>query len=69
MRNRIKEKPVEELESLTLLKQWRLHKYQQNLLEIQMIDRITASQFQALEQLKKISEKLYISAVEVCTII
>lgn len=50
-----------------ILKAWRQYKYQQHFLEMKMIDRIMTSQAQALEQLRNISEDLYISAVQVKT--
>ncbi|XP_057371986.1 large ribosomal subunit protein mL40-like [Daphnia carinata] len=47
-----------------ILKAWRSYKYQQSLQEMKMIDRISSSQMQALEQLRAISEDLYIKAIQ-----
>ncbi|KAK4004387.1 39S ribosomal protein L40, mitochondrial [Daphnia magna] len=47
-----------------ILKAWRSYKYQQSLQETKMIDRISSSQLQALEQLRAISEDLYIKAIQ-----
>ncbi|KAI9560644.1 hypothetical protein GHT06_011594 [Daphnia sinensis] len=47
-----------------ILKAWRSYKYQQSLQEMKMIDRISSSQLHALEQLRTISEDLYIKAIQ-----
>lgn len=49
-----------------LLKQWTAYKYRQHLTETQMIIRVMASQEKALDQLRSISEQLYIEAIQVC---
>jgi len=47
-----------------LLKQWTAYKYRQHLTETQMIIRVMASQEKALDQLRSISEQLYIEAIQ-----
>ena len=59
------EKSAGDQEMALVLKRWSQYKYQQHLLETQMIDRITTSQSKALEKLKAISEELYIAAIQV----
>merc|ERR1712071_740288 len=56
---------AEEQESNTLLlKSWSKYKYNQQLDENKMIDRITNSQQKALDQLKCISPELYLEAIQ-----
>ncbi|XP_046441189.1 39S ribosomal protein L40, mitochondrial-like [Daphnia pulex] len=47
-----------------ILKAWCTYKYQQHLQEMKMVDRIGTSQSRALEQLREISENLYIGAIQ-----
>ena len=57
---------AEEQERNTLLlKSWSRYKYNQQLNENRMMDRITCSQQKALDQLKSISPELYIEAIQV----
>lgn len=57
---------AEELERRVLLeKAWTKYKHQQHLADMQMIDRITASQQKALDELRKESEELYQEAIQV----
>ncbi|GLV40523.1 mitochondrial ribosomal protein L40 [Carabus blaptoides fortunei] len=58
--------PVEELERRVLLeKAWTKYKHQQHLADMQMIDRICASQQKALDELRKESEELYQEAIQI----
>jgi len=66
LRTRKEKLSEEEQESNTLLlKSWSRYKYNQQLNENRMIDRITNSQQKALDQLKCISPELYLEAVQV----
>ncbi|XP_042866786.1 39S ribosomal protein L40, mitochondrial-like [Penaeus japonicus] len=49
---------------VALLKEWSQYKYQQHLAETTMIDEIMASQQHALEELRKVSEDLWLEAIQ-----
>ena len=51
-----------------VLKEWTSYKCKQSVMEAKMIDRITASQQKALDQLRLISEPLYMEAIQVIKI-
>ncbi|ROT82297.1 putative 39S ribosomal protein L40, mitochondrial [Penaeus vannamei] len=49
---------------VALLKEWSHYKYQQHLAETTMIDEVMASQQHALEELRKVSEDLWLEAIQ-----
>lgn len=68
-RQRIRDNPnltSNGLENRILLqKQWAKYKLEQNLADLQMLDRIAYSQQHALDELRKESEELYQEAIQV----
>lgn len=67
-RLRDRREPIAQLKvekSQPILKAWCTFKYKQHFSEMKMIDRIVSSQSHALEQLRSISEDLYLSAIQV----
>lgn len=56
--------PEEEDYRAILFKEWARYKTQQHLKEVQMFDRLAAAQMKALNELKMISDELYLEAIQ-----
>lgn len=64
LRRDIKISPEEEESRWLLEKQWARYMFEVNAKELKMIDRMLASQYKALQELKLESEELYEAAIQ-----